>query len=88
MSGRGPNGISGACEMTSGGGFWGDVGVTAALGLGVGVVTMRRLLSVVVVVVVASLPKNFLKPPNQLDFFVVVSVTESRGSGVISTSLL
>lgn len=31
------------------------------------------------------LPKNFLKPPNQPDFLVVVSTS---GAGVISISLL
>lgn len=89
VSGRGPSGISGACEITNGGGFWAAVGV-ATTGFGVVDVTFTfRLDSVVVVVVVVEspLPKNFLKPPNQLDFLVVVS-RESNGSGVITTSLL
>ena len=85
VSGRGPNGISGACEMTSGGGFCTGFPVLV-VGLKV-VVLVEELLDVGVLRVVDSLllPKNFLKPPNQPDFFVV---TSTSGSGVISISLL
>lgn len=69
--------------MTSGGGFCAAVGVTTS---DFGLVAAGGAI-VVVVLVEPSLPKNFLKPPNQLDFFVVVS-SDSRGSGVITTSLL
>lgn len=82
VSGRGPSGISGACDITNGGGFCAGgetatdrdvVVVVLVLGMGVGVVVSLLL------------PKNFLKPPNQPLFLVV---TSTSGAGVISISLL
>ena len=80
VSGRGPNGISGACEMTSGGGF-----CTGFAVLVVGRAVVVEVVDVVLLVVVSLLLNNFLKPPNQPDFLVV---TSTSGSGVISISLL
>lgn len=83
VSGRGPSGISGACEMTNGGGFW--AGVTAAADLTVLVAGLTVVVVVVVSLLLLPPPKNFLKPPNQPDFLVV---TSTSGSGVISISLV
>lgn len=66
VSGRGPSGISGACEMTNGGGFCTVGGVTA----GRLVVVVVVLVVVVVVVVVSLLLKNFLKPQTSRTFWL------------------
>lgn len=86
VSGRGPSGISGACDITNGGGFCAG-GAAAAIERGVVAAGAATLLvgAGVVVVSLLLLPKNFLKPPNQPLFLVV---TSTSGAGVISISLL